>query len=52
MGFSGVRALIMIVVLVALVIGMTRFDLPGWIIPVGLIAAGVALRSREKRASS
>jgi hypothetical protein len=52
MGFSGFRAIIMVAVLVALAVGVTRFDLPGWILPAGLIAAGVLLKAWEKRASS
>jgi hypothetical protein len=50
MGFSGVRAVMMIVALVVLVVAVTKFDLPGWIIPVGLIVAGVLVRAKEKRA--
>jgi hypothetical protein len=50
MGFSGIRAILMIVALVVLVVAVTKFDLPGWIIPVGLIVAGVVVRAREKRA--
>ena len=45
MGFSGVRALIMIVVLVALVLAVTKLGLPGWLLPVGLIVTGVLLKS-------
>jgi hypothetical protein len=52
MGFSGIRAVILVVVFVVLLLGITRFDLPGWILPVGLIAAGVALKAWEKSASS
>jgi len=48
MGFSGARAFLMIGALVVLVVAVTKFDLPGWIIPVGLIVAGVIVR--EKRA--
>jgi hypothetical protein len=48
MGFSGIRAVLMIVALVLLVVVVSKFDLPGWIIPVGLIVAGVVVR--EKRA--
>ena len=48
MGFSGARAVLMIVALVVLVVLVTKFDLPGWIIPVWLIVAGVLVR--EKRA--
>ena len=52
MGFSGIRAVILVVVFVVLLLGITRFDLPGWCLPVGLIAAGVALKAWEKSASS
>lgn len=52
MGFSGPRALIMVVVLVGLILGVVKLDLPGWIVPVGLIVSGVLLRAWEKRAST
>ena len=52
MGFSGIRALIMVAVLVVLVLGVTTYDLPGWLLPVGLIGAGVLLKAWESRASS
>jgi hypothetical protein len=45
MGFSGARAVIMLVVLVALVLAVTKLDLPGWILPVGLIGTGILLKS-------
>jgi hypothetical protein len=47
MGFSGARAVMMIVALVVLVVAVTKFDLPGWIIPVGLIVAGVLVKERR-----
>jgi hypothetical protein len=47
MGFSGARAVMMIAALVVLVVAVTQFDLPGWIIPVGLIVAGVLVRERR-----
>ena len=47
MGFSGARAVLMIVALVVLVVLVTKFDLPGWIIPVGLIVAGVLVKERR-----
>jgi hypothetical protein len=50
MAFSGLRAVMMIVALVVLVVAVTKFNLPGWIIPVGLVVAGVVVRAREKRA--
>lgn len=52
MGFSGIRAVIMVVVLVALMAAVGQLDLPGWIVPVGLIAAGVIMKAWENRASS
>ena len=51
MGFSGSRALIMLVVLVVLVLAVTKLDLPGWLVPVGFIVAGAVLKGREERAS-
>lgn len=51
MGFSGMRAVIMVAVLVGLMIVTSKFDLPGWIIPVGLIATGAVLKSSEQKAS-
>ncbi len=52
MGFSGIRALIMVVVLVGLLLGVVKLDLPGWTLPVGLIVAGVLMKAWEKRAST
>ncbi len=52
MGFSGWRAVIMVAVLVVLVIAVTKFDLPGWLLPVGLIGTGALLKSAEKAAST
>jgi hypothetical protein len=53
MGFSGGRALIMIVILVALVLAVTKLGLPGWILPVGLIGSGILVKSVTiKRASA
>ena len=51
MGFSGMRAVIMVAMLIALAIGVFKFDLPGWILPVGLLATGVVLKGSEERAS-
>ena len=36
MGFSGIRAVILIAVLIGLVMAVSRFDLPGWLVPLGL----------------
>ena len=50
MGFSGIRAVILIVVLIGLVLAVTKFGLPGWILPVGLLVAAGALKGSEKKA--
>jgi hypothetical protein len=52
MGFSGSRAIIMIGVLVVLVVAVTKFELPGWLLPVGLIATGALPKGAEKAASN
>ena len=52
MGFSEIRAVILIAVLVGLMLAVTKLDLPGWIVPVGLIGSAAGLRAWEKRASS
>jgi hypothetical protein len=52
MGFSGMRAALMLALLVVLILGVTRFDLPGWLVPVGLIAGGVALKGWEARSAA
>lgn len=52
MGFSGIRAVILVFVLIGLVLAVTQLDLPGWIVPVGLIGSAAGLRAWEKRASS
>jgi hypothetical protein len=49
MGFSGLRAVAMIGLLIVLVLAVTKFDLPGWIVPVGLILGGVVLKGMEAR---
>ena len=45
MGFSGIRALIMVVVFIALLLAVTKLGLPGWLLPVGLIVTGIVLKS-------
>ena len=45
MGFSGVRAVIMIAILIALILAVTKLDMPGWILPVGLITSGILVKS-------
>ncbi|HEV8268549.1 MAG TPA: hypothetical protein VGR00_09960 [Thermoanaerobaculia bacterium] len=52
MGFSGARALVLAAIFVLLVWGVTKFDLPGWFIAVGIVAAGAALKGWENRASA
>jgi hypothetical protein len=52
MGFSGIRAVILIVVLVGLVIGVTKLGLPGWMLPVGLLLTAGLLKGAEKKASA
>jgi hypothetical protein len=52
MGFSGFRAIIMVAVLIGLVVAVTKFDLPGWLLPVGLLATGALLKNAEKAASN
>jgi len=51
MGFSGIRAVILIGVLVALIYGVAKFDLPGWLLPVGVITGAVILKGAEQKAS-
>ena len=51
MGFSGIRAVILIAVLIGLVVAVTKFDLPGWLLPVGLIASAAILKGAEQKAS-
>ena len=51
MGFSGIRAVILIVVLVGSLWLVNRFDLPGWIVPLTLVIGGALLKGWEKQAS-
>jgi hypothetical protein len=51
MSFSGTRALVLIGVLVLLGVGVFKFNLPAWLLPVGLVATGVVLKGAEARAS-
>ena len=51
MSFGGIRAVILIVVLILLVLGVTRLDLPGWILPVGLLLTAAILKGTQKKAS-
>ena len=44
MGFSGVRAAIMIGILILLVLAVTKLDMPGWLLPVGLIVSGTLVK--------
>jgi hypothetical protein len=52
MGFSGARAIVLIAVLVVLMVAVTKFDLPGWIVPVGLLASAAILKNKEKASDS
>jgi hypothetical protein len=52
MSFSGIRAIIMVAVLIGLVLGVSRLGLPGWCVPVGLLVTGVVLKNTEKKATS
>jgi hypothetical protein len=52
MSFGGFRAAILIVVLIVLILGVTRLDLPGWILPVGLLVTAGILKGTEKKASA
>jgi len=52
MGFSGIRAVILIAVLIGLVLAVTKLGLPGWILPVGLVLTAGLLRAAEKKASA
>lgn len=47
MGFSGVQALTMFGILVGLVALVGTFDLPGWIVPLGLVASGSVVNGEE-----
>jgi uncharacterized integral membrane protein len=51
MGFSGIRAIIMVAVLIVLAVAVTKFNFPGWLLPVGLLTTGVLLKGAEKSAS-
>ena len=50
MGFSGIRAVILIVVLFGSLWLVNRFDLPGWIVPVSLMVVAALLKGWEKQA--
>jgi len=52
MGFSGIRAVILIVVFVVLLLCVTKLDLPGWLLPVGLLLTAGVLKGAEKKASA
>jgi hypothetical protein len=52
MGFSGIRAIILVVVLLALVLGVTKLNLPGWLVPIGVLLTAGILKGAEKRASA
>jgi hypothetical protein len=48
MGFSGTRAAVLVGVLVVLGVAVFKFGLPGWLLPLGLIATGVVLKGAER----
>jgi hypothetical protein len=52
MSFSGLRAGVLVAVLIGLVVAVTKFDLPGWLVPVGLLVTGAALKNSEKAVSN
>jgi hypothetical protein len=52
MSFSGLRAVVLVGVLIGLVVAVTKFDLPGWLVPVGLIISAAALKNTEKAVSN
>jgi hypothetical protein len=52
MSFSGLRALVLVGVLVVLGVGVFKFHLPGWLLPIGLIATGIVLKGGEKTRAS
>jgi hypothetical protein len=52
MGFAGIRAVILFVVLILLVLAVTRFDLPRWLVAVGIVLAAAILKGAEKKASA
>lgn len=51
MGFSGMRAVILVVVFVGLFFAVSKFHLPNWTPVVGLMIAAVLLRGAENKAS-
>jgi hypothetical protein len=42
----------MVAVLLLLIFAVTKFDLPGWLLPIGLIITALALKNSEQQASS
>ena len=51
MSFSGMRAVILVGVLVILGVAVFKFDLPGWLLPLGLVVTGVVLKGAETQAT-
>jgi hypothetical protein len=51
MSFSGMRAVIMIAVLIGLGLAVFKLGLPGWILPLGLLVTGAVLKGTEQNAS-
>jgi hypothetical protein len=52
MGFSGIRAVILIVVFIGLLLAVTKGGLPGWILPVGLLLSAALMKGSEKKAET
>jgi hypothetical protein len=52
MGFSGIRAVILLAVLVGLMAVVGRYDLPGWLVPLGLVLTAGVLKGAEKKAEA
>jgi hypothetical protein len=52
MSFSGLRAVVLVGVLIGLVVAVTKFDLPGWFVPIGLLITAAALKNSEKAVSN
>ena len=51
MSFGGIRAVILIGALVVLGVAVFKFDFPGFLLPVGLLATGMVLKATEDGSS-
>lgn len=49
MGFSGSRAVILIVLFIVLLVGISKFGFPKWSLAVGIVVAGVLLKGAEQK---